>query len=118
MSKVPFRPTGHGDTTRGERSARREALLNVAAHRMGKESWSAVETVIREAVEHGSGTGIETDIDIQLALITALDFLLAETRIKLIGRSIDPPADVIEALKAHPRRRKNWTVEEILKREA
>lgn len=113
MSKVPFRPTGKGDTTQGERSARREALLNVAARRMGKESWSAVETAIREAVERNS-----TNLQVQIALIDTLESLLAEARGNVSGRAYDPPADIIEALEAHPRRRKNWTAEEILKREA
>lgn len=111
--KIPIRPTGKGDTTQGERSARREALLNVAAKRMGKETWSAVETAIREAVETAP-----THSQTQSNLIYALESLLDGARFRLCTAIDDPPpADVLEALKAHPRRRKNWTAEEIIKRE-
>jgi hypothetical protein len=111
MSKTPYRPTGKGDTTQGERSARREALLNVAAQRMGKDSWSAVETAFREAVEKGGGTGIDVQVSIMALLNSLHDNAFCQ--------ALDPTQgtqDVAEALAAHPKKAR-WTPEEILRRE-
>lgn len=89
--------TPRKDYTRAARSARRQALLDVAARRFGLESWSSFESAIRQAVEKS-----EDNSDLQENL--AFELLGAREALMETDRSPEPAQDLLEALAAHPRK--------------
>lgn len=92
------------DTTKAERSARRRALLDVAAYRMAFDSWAQFETKVREAMERAA-----TNAGAQSALEQVLSDSLASARtfpLLMFGTPADHPADVLAALAAHPKKQR------------
>jgi hypothetical protein len=86
--------SAYPDKTRASRSARRQAILDAAAKRMGVESWSTLESVVRSVME-------VSDTDEQAARrLRDLIRQLANT-IK-DGQPDEPPADMVEILEQYP----------------
>lgn len=101
------------DNSTALRAARRQALLDVAARRMGYKSWSALESQVRKVLEQAT-TNAEAN--------NALYEIIADMRVALWSHKIDPdapPADVLAALRAHPRktRKVHMTLDQIVDRE-
>ena len=84
------------DKTRSIRAGRREALLNIAAHRLGVDSWSKLESEFRKAVETGK-TNKEINDNLRFLLQSALTLIDEGTD--------DLPDDLIAALGEFPARK-------------
>ena len=82
------------DHTRALRANRRQALLDAAAARMGRETWQRLATEFRSAVETA-----ETDAQASDNLRALCRDLLAQIK---DGRPDLPPADVVAAIAAYP----------------
>lgn len=88
------------DETKAERSARKRALLKVAAKRMGYESWSTFEAQIRRSLEQA-----ETNGGVSANLHEVLSE--AEYKVAIIdGFARSAPTDVLAALAAHPKKQR------------
>lgn len=95
-------PKPRTDTTKATRSRRRQALLDVAARRMGFESWSTFEKNVRKVVETAS-----SDFSLSMNLVEILDAAKERAYIDAGPRSAEynkRPADVLAVLAAHPRK--------------
>jgi hypothetical protein len=88
--------SAYEDHTRKERAARRQAVLDAAAVRMGYTSWSAFETFVRGALE-----GAATDRGAARNLKVFM-----EESTKRIGEGAPnlPPADLQEIAERWPTR--------------
>lgn len=82
------------DRTRALRANRRQALLDAAAARMGRETWQRLATAFRSAVETA-----ETDAQASENLRALCQDLLAQIK---DGRPDLPPVDVLETIAAYP----------------
>jgi len=91
------------DTTRAERANRREALLNVAAARLGYESWVKLSTAVRQAMESA-----ETDVDASTNLYSLLEGMRKQLP---LGQPGKPAADVLAVLAEYPPRKAGRPVE-------
>lgn len=86
--------SAYPDHTRAYREKRRQAILNAAAARMGVQSWSVVERLVREALEDAA-----TD-EQAAARLNSLIYNLSE-KIKA-GDSEKPPADMEMIRETYP----------------
>ena len=81
------------DHTRADRSRRRQAILDAAAQRMGEQSWSVVETMIRAALEKKTDAGASR----------GLRELLYDLADRITdGTANRPPADIKAIYDAYP----------------
>ena len=81
------------DHTRADRSRRRQAILDAAALRMGEQSWSAVESSVRAALEKKTDAGASR----------GLRELLYDLADRIIdGPANRPPADIKAIYDAYP----------------
>lgn len=86
--------SAYKDRTRATRAARRQAILDAAARRMGVNSWSGVESWVRQALEDAA-----TD-EHAAARLNSLFYNLSE-KIKA-GDPERSPADMVEILEKYP----------------
>lgn len=82
------------DRTLAQRQNRRQALLDAAAARMGRETWQRLATAFRSAVESAA-----TDAQAANNLRALCADLLGQIK---DGQPDMPPADVLAAIAAHP----------------
>ncbi len=85
------------DHTRALRAGRRNAILDAAAVRMGRETWTKFESEVRQALETADTDGLASA---NLRLL----FTDVTSRIK-DGQPDQPPADIQKALSTYPIRK-------------
>ena len=88
------KPRSKNDPTRNTRQARRQAILNAAAVRMGYGSWVKLAGAVRKAMEGDTATGLMMDLS---RLLNEADYCL-----NVSETGSQPPADMLAVAAAYP----------------